>query len=72
MSSLRARGRLGGLAGGVQAQVWGCIPACTEADTPQQTTTAAGGTHPTGIHSCFTMKCGEVACYCTIQNDSPM
>ena len=32
----------------------GCIPACTEADTPsQQTATAAGGTHPTGMHSCF-------------------
>ena len=30
----------------------GCIPACTEADTPQQTATAAGGTHPTGMHCC--------------------
>ena len=29
----------------------GCIPACTEADPP--TATAVGGTHPTGIHSCF-------------------
>ena len=36
--------------GGLQAHIWGspgpggCIPACTEADTPpQQTTTAAGG-----------------------------
>ena len=29
------------------------IPACTEADTPcQQMVTAAGGTHPTGMHSC--------------------
>ena len=27
--------------------------ACTEADTPQQTTTAAGGTHPIGMHSCY-------------------
>ena len=32
----------------------GCIQACTEADTPpQQTATAVGGTHPTGIHSYF-------------------
>ena len=31
----------------------GGIPACTEADTPQQTATAAGGTHPTGMHSYF-------------------
>ena len=39
--------------GGVQAEARGCIPACTEADThPQQTATAAGGTHPTGMHSC--------------------
>ena len=31
----------------------GCIPACTETDTPpQQTATAEGGTHPTGMHSC--------------------
>ena len=30
----------------------GCIPACTEADTPHLTATAAGGTHPTGMHSC--------------------
>ena len=35
--------------------VWlGGIPACTEADPPahQQTATAAGGTNPTGMHSC--------------------
>ena len=31
----------------------GCIPACTEADTPQQMATAAGSTHPTGMHSCY-------------------
>ena len=33
----------------------GCIPACTETDTPppQQTATAAGGMHPTGMHSCY-------------------
>ena len=29
----------------------GCIPACTEAD-PTPMATAAGGTHPTGMHSC--------------------
>ena len=28
------------------------IPACTEADPPKQTAIAAGGTHPTGMHSC--------------------
>ena len=32
----------------------GCIPACTEADTqPHQMATAVGGTHFTGIHSCY-------------------
>ena len=31
-----------------------CIPACTEAATlPKQTATAADGTLPTGMHSCF-------------------
>ena len=30
-----------------------CIPACTEADPPLWLmATAAGGTHPTGMHSC--------------------
>ena len=29
-----------------------CIPACNEADITQQKATAAGGTHPTGMHSC--------------------
>ena len=38
----------------------GCIPACTEADTPQQTGTAAGGTHPTGMHSCVTLNIVKV------------
>ena len=50
-------GRLRGLAGGsLQVHTHGggeCIPTCTEADTPQQMATAAGGTHPTGMHSCF-------------------
>ena len=33
---------------------WGvCIPACTEADTPPQTSTAVGSTHPTEMHSCY-------------------
>ena len=27
------------------------IPACTEADPPGETATAADGTHPTGMHS---------------------
>ena len=43
--------------GCVQAQAGGegWIPACTEADSPPppQTATVAGGTHPTGMHSCF-------------------
>ena len=30
----------------------GFVSACTEADSPQQTATAAGGTHPTVMHSC--------------------
>ena len=47
--------------GGSPGPYWGgspgphlgrCIPACTEADPPQLTATAAGGTHPTGMHSC--------------------
>ena len=30
------------------------VPACTEADpAPRETATAADGTHPTGMHSCF-------------------
>ena len=29
-----------------------CVPACTEAPPRQQMATAAGGTHPTGMHSC--------------------
>ena len=46
--------------GGLQAHTWagslgpharGCIPACTKADSPMAT--AAGGTHPTGMHSCL-------------------
>ena len=28
------------------------IPACTEADPPGETATAADGMHPTGMHSC--------------------
>ena len=32
----------------------GCIPVCTEADTPPPwTATAASATHPTGMHSCY-------------------
>ena len=45
---------------------WGgmCIPACTAATLPppqKQTATAAGGTHPTGMHSCL----GCYLCYVT-------
>ena len=41
--------------GGVSRPRPGCwlIPACTEADTPQWTVTAAGGMHLTGMHSCL-------------------
>ena len=59
--------------GGVQAQAQGwcpgqgpgeCIPACTEADTPlQQTATAAGGTHPTGMHSCLLILIADKKLY---------
>ena len=31
----------------------GCIPACIEADPPPWMATAAGSTHPTGMHSCL-------------------
>ena len=33
----------------------GSIPACTEADPPPPTATAADGTHPTGMHSCWSV-----------------
>ena len=33
--------------GGSWGGFWKAIPACTEADPPPQTATAAGGTHPT-------------------------
>ena len=33
-----------------------CIPACTEADTPQQAATTAGSMHLAGMHSCFQIK----------------
>ena len=64
------RGKLRGLAGGggwsqahTQGSVSpgphqrGCIPACTEEDPP--TATAAGGTHPTGMHSCVRFSFNE-------------
>ena len=54
---------------GLQAHTWGggqgvgvfpgpgrWIPVCTEADTPQQTATAVGSTHPTGMHSRYYLK----------------
>ena len=40
--------------GGLQAHTWGEVSQHALRQTPpQQTTTAAGGTHPTGMHSCF-------------------
>ena len=39
--------------GDLQAHTWWGFPACTEADTSPLTATAADGTHPTGMHSCF-------------------
>ena len=43
---------------GPQAHTQGGIPACTEADPspPPLTVTAAGGTHPTGMHCCLVMN----------------
>ena len=43
------RGRLRGLAGGVQFHTQGQNP-------PQQTATAADGTHPTRMHSCLILN----------------
>ena len=40
----------GGISRPTPGRGWWCIPACTEADP--LTATAAGGTHPTGMHSC--------------------
>ena len=61
--------------GGLQAHTWGSpgpypggIPACTEAD-PQQTATAVGSTHPTGMHSwlkLFTLNIPHVSLFRTI------
>ena len=59
--SLPGGGSPGPHLGGLQAHIQGVsrptlggvIPGCTEADTPQQMATAAGGTHPTGMHSCL-------------------
>ena len=50
------RGSPGPHPGGV-----GGVPACTEADTSpqQQTATAAGGTHPTGMHSSWKCSSGS-------------
>ena len=39
--------------GGVQAQAWGVYPSMHWGRPPQQTATAADGTHPTGMHSCW-------------------
>ena len=46
-----------GVSGPGGCLVWGVgIPACTEADPPGETATAADGTHPTGMHSCLLME----------------
>ena len=37
----------------VEAEGSGQDGFCTEADPPWQTATAAGGKHPTGMHSCY-------------------
>ena len=68
VSRPRPKGEVGGSGwgcpglqlGGVQAHNWGVSrsrPRGVESQhvlgqTPQQMTTAAGGTHPTGMHSC--------------------
>ena len=47
----------GGFCSGGGSAPGGCIPACTEADPPpQQTATVVDGTHPTGMHSCYSVK----------------
>ena len=51
---VHTRGSPGPHQGGLQAHTQEDIQVCTEADTPQQMATAVGGTHPTGMHSCFT------------------
>ena len=53
---------------GVQDQVWeGCVSQHALRQTPQQTATAADGTHPTGMHSCFpqqTLTLSETHIFC--------
>ena len=34
----------------------GLVPGGCLAETPRRMATAAGGTHPTGMHSCFSEK----------------
>ena len=52
-----SRPRPKGAVGGVQAQAWGgCVSEHALRQThppPQQTATAADGTHPTGMHFCL-------------------
>ena len=43
------------LGGGLQAHTQGSVSQHALRQTPQLTATAAGGTHPTGMHSCFFM-----------------
>ena len=63
------QGEVGGLARGVSrprpgGPGGGCIPACTEADTLQQTAGAADGTHPTGMHSSIQVQ-SDFVCNCS-------
>ena len=56
-------GKLGGWAGGSPGPHLGesqgpdpggvCLSVCCDPPPPQHTATAAGGTHPTGMHSCL-------------------
>ena len=48
---LQAHTKRGGLQ--TPTQGVGGIPACTEANTPQQMASAVGSMHPTGMHSYF-------------------
>ena len=42
---------------GVQAQAGGVSQHSLRQTSPQQTATAADSTHPTGMHSCYDIKC---------------
>ena len=42
--------------GGLQAHTWGGVSQDALRQPTPPTATAAGGTHPTGMHSCFRIK----------------